>query len=337
MKFSILIPVYNVEKYIDECLKSVISQTYKDFEVIITDDGSTDSSGLICDKYEKDYPFIKVIHQKNTGLIGARRTGLAVAQGEYIVFLDSDDFVSEVLLESLAKVLEKKDYDMVLYNAYKYINGKTSEHKPPLFDHDKEFDGNIDEIINALLLRKLANSLCTKAVKRTIIDIERDYTEYYQVALGEDLLQLLPIISKAQSAYYLNKMLYYYRTNLSSLTQNYKSTNYDSLRTVNKVLDEYCSRWGKNEFIRYTGYRYLVDVYAVLGQIARTPFGFDKKKEISSIRNDPYFQKKYEEADKTLLSKQQKIMLQLADRQDYLLLYPYMWIYKLYIYCKNRR
>ena len=101
MKISIIIPVYNVEKYLRECLDSILAQSYKDFEIILADDGSTDSSGNICDEYSMKYENIKVLHKNNNGLSSARNAGLDIAQGEYILFIDSDDVVSPVIWKLL--------------------------------------------------------------------------------------------------------------------------------------------------------------------------------------------------------------------------------------------
>lgn len=98
--FSIIVPVYNVEKYLDQCLASILEQTYNDFECIIIDDGSPDNSNIIIDKYVKLDQRFKVIHQKNMGLSAARNTGLDIAQRNYIVFVDSDDYIADDYLEN---------------------------------------------------------------------------------------------------------------------------------------------------------------------------------------------------------------------------------------------
>ena len=92
-KISIIIPVYNVEMYLEKCLESVLNQTYKNLEVILVDDGSTDKSGLICDEYQKNDSRIRVVHQDNQGLAAARNTGLQYVSGEYFSFVDSDDYI----------------------------------------------------------------------------------------------------------------------------------------------------------------------------------------------------------------------------------------------------
>ena len=111
-KISIIIPVYNVEKYLSRCLESVINQSYKNIEIIIVNDGSTDNSFDICNKYKKKDKRVILIDQNNQGLSGARNTGLKHATGEYICFIDSDDYVEKDYVEYLYKLIVKDDYDL---------------------------------------------------------------------------------------------------------------------------------------------------------------------------------------------------------------------------------
>ena len=125
-KISVIIPVYNVEKFIEQSIKSVLNQTYKNLEIILVDDGSTDSSGSICDEYSKKDKRIKVIHQDNKGLSGARNSGLDIATGKYIMFLDSDDYFENNSCEILYSEIEKKQADYVIGN---YIHTKYNGEK----------------------------------------------------------------------------------------------------------------------------------------------------------------------------------------------------------------
>lgn len=111
-KVSVIIPVYNVEKYLYKCVDSVINQTYKNLEIILVDDGSSDNSPQICDEYAKSDERIKVIHKINEGVSVARNVGISVASGEYVCFFDSDDFVEEDVLEKMLDAIEEKAYDV---------------------------------------------------------------------------------------------------------------------------------------------------------------------------------------------------------------------------------
>ena len=119
---SVIIPVFNVEKYLNECIDSVISQTYKNIEIILVDDGSTDSSGKICDIYAENNSNIKVIHKENGGQSVARNTGLDLAIGKYVFFIDSDDIVLCDAVEKLLNTAEKAKSDIVFFDAYSFLD-----------------------------------------------------------------------------------------------------------------------------------------------------------------------------------------------------------------------
>ena len=124
---SVIIPVYNVEKYLRECIDSVLNQSYQNLEIILVDDGSTDSSGEICDEYEKQDIRIRVIHQKNQGLSGARNTGFQNANGEYVYFLDSDDWIVPEAIKCLVKRAEEESADVVFFEAFSFEDGKPEQ------------------------------------------------------------------------------------------------------------------------------------------------------------------------------------------------------------------
>ena len=124
--FSIIIPVYKVEKYLIQCLESVKNQTYCNYEVILIDDGSPDKCPIICDEFAESEPRCKVIHQQNKGLSGARNAGLKVAIGKFVYFLDSDDTIADNALEKIHYIFENKDVDIVGFNATVVEAGRTS-------------------------------------------------------------------------------------------------------------------------------------------------------------------------------------------------------------------
>lgn len=118
MRFTVIIPIYNMERYLEQCLESVVGQTFQDYEVILVDDGSVDGSAAICDRYSALYPYIHTIHQTNQGLSGARNTGLDAASGEWIVFVDSDDWIEKGMLELLNQEIRRCPADLYAFNAW---------------------------------------------------------------------------------------------------------------------------------------------------------------------------------------------------------------------------
>lgn len=127
MKVSIIIPVYNVEKYLEKCLDSAVSQTLKDIEIICINDGSTDSSQEILNNYKKNYNNIKVINQENKGISSARNLGLNIAKGEYIYFLDSDDYINVKTMEICYKELKKNNLDIITFDAECFIDDEYND------------------------------------------------------------------------------------------------------------------------------------------------------------------------------------------------------------------
>ena len=145
-KITVIMPVYNVENYLAEAIESVINQTYKNLEIILIDDGSTDKSGNICDEYEKIDSRIKVIHQENKGLSGARNAGIEVATGNYIMFIDSDDIFPKDACEKMLNYIEEKDADYVVGN-YTNMSEDGVIWDKPIFDTRKyvEFRLSIED------------------------------------------------------------------------------------------------------------------------------------------------------------------------------------------------
>lgn len=144
IKFSFIIPVYNVEKYVGRCIESVLNQSYKDLEIILINDGSTDNSGIICDQYANIDSRIVVFHSENKGLSEARNKGIELARGEYIIFLDSDDYWKLDKLNDIAKICDNDNLDIVVYNYEMYDKSKDKIIKEKAID----FKNQLGQILN---------------------------------------------------------------------------------------------------------------------------------------------------------------------------------------------
>lgn len=215
MKFSILVPVYNVEEYLVQCIESILRQTYTNYELILVDDGSKDRSGAICDKYAESNPEkIRVIHKENQGLISARRVGIAEAKGDFCIFVDSDDFVELDLLENIHKsIITDSSIDILLYSFSYYIEGKFSKPFRSIAENDTCWYGaEKKELYRKLITTSDITSLCTKAIRTTILKKDtEDYSKYYGKNMAEDLLQSLHPMMAARKVKYIQKSLYNYR------------------------------------------------------------------------------------------------------------------------------
>lgn len=250
MKFSILVPVYNVEKYLEQCVESLLNQTYKgEYEIILVDDGSTDSSGLICDEYQKNNPDkIKVVHKKNEGLVSARQAGIEIANGNFSLFVDSDDFVETNLLETVNDCIKHNNNpDMVIYSFRYYSNGKTTERKVTLSENETTFSyDNKKDLYEALISTTFITSLWTKALKTEILKNDpTDYSLYFDKNMAEDLFRSIHLLTAAERIVYMNEPLYNYRTNDASISRSFRPETL-SKKNVLYVYDrflEYLPEW----------------------------------------------------------------------------------------------
>jgi glycosyltransferase involved in cell wall biosynthesis len=139
---SVIVPVYNVEKYLKKCVDSITSQTYKNLEILLVDDGSTDSSGQICNEFEKNDARIKVIHKKNGGLSDARNAGLDRAKGQYYAFIDSDDYIQDNTIEIMLNAIKKNKSEIAVCNMIRFLEeGETVQFYCPT-DHEVLYQGN---------------------------------------------------------------------------------------------------------------------------------------------------------------------------------------------------
>lgn len=244
--FSVVIPVYNSEKYLDECISSVMSQRMKDFELILVDDESSDNSPAICDKWAKDYPhMIKVIHQKNTGVYIAKRNGIKATKGNYIYVMDNDDLITNDEMFTIIKAeIERTKSDLVIFNAIDDIETGHLLCKIPFKDR-QVFSGNrLAQIYDQYLNTKNLHHIWMMVFKRELFDWEYDYTESFRM-LRDGPSLILPIISNSSKVLYLEDTFYYWRIqNLSSASKNYDVVNFFySIRSLHKRVIEYSKKW----------------------------------------------------------------------------------------------
>lgn len=217
-KISVIIPVYNVEKYFKKCVESIISQTYENLEIILVDDGSPDRCGEMCDEFAALDSRIKVIHQENRGLCGARNAGLKAAAGDYIGFVDSDDRLSEDMYEYLAVSLEKYDADIVSCRYYRV--GREYEGYAEKGEYDVLMTGReaVRELINNFVLRSL---FWNKLFRREILE----GFSFPEGRTFEGTLTMHRLFLKCRKVVMLSQPKYYYLDNQNSIvnTKNVKN------------------------------------------------------------------------------------------------------------------
>jgi len=202
---SVIIPVYNVEKYVERCLDSVINQTYKNLEIILIDDGSTDNSGKICDEYVKKDNRIIVVHKENGGVSSARNIGIELANGDYIGFVDSDDYIEKEMYENLFNNLIKYNVDISMCNYYIEKNSKKTFHKHDI--KDILLINNKAEFFELLNSNYYKGFLWNKLFKAEVI---KKFKLKNDIHVCEDLLLVSQIADFSNSFCFDNKCLYNY-------------------------------------------------------------------------------------------------------------------------------
>lgn len=253
MKFSVIIPVYNVEKYLEKCLLSVLNQTFQDFQIIIVIDGATDGSESIARRIKMEHPQadMQIIVQKNKGLGGARNTGMEYAAGDYWFFIDSDDYLAANALEILDRATEDDKYDMVYFNSY-VVNeqGKVLQKlnvQPP-----QEKDTSLAESPELLQTYPAA---WNKLYKRTLF---HEGIRYQEKKWFEDLDVALKLYLKAERVLFIDDILYYYVQRKGSIMSDGNVVrNMEMLDIFDSICDYY------KEHNAYEKYRNEIEYLAI--------------------------------------------------------------------------
>lgn len=250
-KISIIVPVYNVEKFLPICLDSIINQSYSNLEIIVVDDGAKDSSGAICDEYTKKDNRIVVLHKQNGGLSDARNYGMQFMTGDYIAFIDSDDYVHPDYISTLHKNLVLNDADISICNFKKVEEGE----EPHIVENtDEVYVYNTSDSLKQLLCGKYSIQFtiaCGKLFKRYIFDdIRFPKGKHYEDSATDHLWY-----AKAKKTVYCNRALYYYLQREGSIKSSERFQDTDMLdAAIEKLnfLKEWNGGYYKNE--GYAGY-----------------------------------------------------------------------------------
>lgn len=243
MLVSIIIPVYNTEKYLKDLIGSLINQTYKNIEMIFIDDGSTDNSLNIIKQYQKNDHRIKIISSKNNGANIARKKGLDIASGEYVMFIDSDDWIDINTVEELVNILSEYQYDAVRFNALLEPSKKIkNEVSYKLLNHS--------EIKKYLIETNILNNLCFTIYKLDKIKNIKAFN--LNVSNCEDYLINLEFYTNVDQMLLVDNAFYHYRYNPNSTTENKDKNkvikNIDELVFVYSKLFEYLNKWGMDSY-----------------------------------------------------------------------------------------
>ena len=236
---SIIIPAYNVAGYIERCLDSILAQTFKSFEIIVVDDGSTDATGRIIDEYAGRESRIKVIHKQNAGVSAARNTGIEAARGEYFLFFDGDDFVEPNTCEELITSIREKDVDVLIYGSHRYHDGRITQTSLPIFPEGLY---EAEAIIPGLLSRFVGISLenlyrwvkgepnglyvenpaLWRCIAKAKVIHENNLVFDVSLRVGEDTVFISDLLSCAKRCFVVHKCYYYLVYRESSTIATYE-------------------------------------------------------------------------------------------------------------------
>jgi len=285
-EISIVIPVYNKKRYIVDSVKSVLSQTFRDFELLLIDDGSTDGSGAICDRLSVLDERVKVYHTENRGVSAARNCGIRKASGKYIGFVDADDYINNTFLEKLYNVIQKNDAELAVSGYYEVNNGRRIIHNIKNYNSGNE----VFEYLRNDMLCILWNKLFVKEKIRHLFD-ERISTCEDSIFVTQYYLDNRPKIAV------VNEALYRYSVHNSGLTSTFQKTSFDGIRKLlrlNRLVSEQITDNAlKFRIIHhlYKVYNYGIYTY-IFGNLYRNPITQDKLSIVDQVINDRAYQRK---------------------------------------------
>ena len=290
--FSIIIPVYNQREYLPYCIESLSNQTFQGFEAILIDDGSTDGSSKLCDEYAQKFPYIKVIHKKNEGVMYARRTGIQCARGRFLMFLDSDDELKSDCLITVKKTIDETGCDCVFFNASTH-----DDFSDVIFDYrDIVINSEKKKILEMMCGTHILNSMCTKCISCYLFD-DYDFEGVSMVTYGEDYFQLLPVLDRVTAVTVIDQPLYYYRQHQSSVTHRYNRRQIESLPFVLQRLTFYAQKWMIEyncDYLSLVNYYGAQECYTIIKNISFSDMAFNEKiREINYFKGTQIYKNYY--------------------------------------------
>ncbi len=260
-KVSIIVPIYDVEKYLHQCIDSILNQTYTDFECILVDDGSPDRCGEICDEYAKKDKRVIVIHQKNSGVSDARNAGIDIAQGKYIYFVDSDDYLDQELLYTTVNKMEKNSADVLCFN-FRMVNTNNEVIGGSRYPQRRYSISSETEYIELLCkdIAKIGWSPCTRLFRTDLI--KKSGVGFYDRSeiFAEDLLFFMLILVHAKNIQVIDEVLYNYVEREGSCTVENHETRINEFVKLCSVYYKYL----KENKLRTLIKKYYIIFYIVM-------------------------------------------------------------------------
>ncbi len=240
---SLIVPVYNIKKYLDRCVSSILTQTYKEFELILVDDGSTDGSSDVCDFYVRQDSRVIVIHKQNGGLVSARKSGLKIAQGEYIGFVDGDDWIEPQMYEHLMSLVTEYQADMALGGSIEDVNGqtiyKTNYLKPGVYDKERLCRDVYPYMLCAgeFFCMGVQPYIWNKLIRRDLTN-KHMWTIDDRIRIGEDVAAVVPMLLMADKVVISDACDYHYCIRETSMMrQKNENREWDEVCILHRFLE----------------------------------------------------------------------------------------------------
>lgn len=319
MFFSVIVPVYKVEKYLKSCIESVLSQNFSDFELILVDDGSPDCCPQICDAYREQDRRIKVIHKENGGLASARRAGILVAKGEYVFNLDSDDRIESDTLELAHRYIESTNCEIVSLS-YKWVKGDqvvsvTNDGLDEGFYGEAEIKSKIfPRLLMDRDMNHISYYLSGKAVKRTLLTPQQ-LAVNESLTLGEDLCCTVPCYLHAKGVYISKRSAYLYTVREDSISKGFNSKQIllveNVIREITKLVGDRLSDFNE-QLCRYSAFM----CFAILAAAAEGGYK-ESVKELSGYILNSVNHSCIEKASFKRITPKSKITIFLMKQQYY--------------------
>lgn len=298
--FSVVIPVYNSEKYLDECIQSVMDQSLREFELILIDDESKDSSPQICDRWGEKYPdTIKVVHQKNSGVYIAKRNGIKASNGRYIYVMDNDDLIiSKDAFKNIKDKIDETGCDLVIFNV---TDDLESGHLLNRLSYD---DGQIFEksdlakLYDEYLSSKKLHHIWMMVFRRDLFDWDYEYNEPFRM-LRDGPSLVLPVISNAKKTVFLQDVYYYWRVqNQTSASKHYNVVDfYHGIHSLHGRVLDYSSKWlyktDKTESLVHKQYVMDICIAAIKVRSLSKNLEITRKQCLEMMANDEFFRQEY--------------------------------------------
>ena len=264
VEFSIIVPVYQARKYLKRLVNSVLSQDYAAYELILVDDGSSDSSGIICDEFSVKYAQIKTIHKKNGGVSSARNEGIQKAEGKYLIFLDADDYIDNDFLSDAATVVQEKAPDVLVYGYCLETNNGTEKLLPKLNgDYTQE---SLSKKFAVFAQESSFNSVCNKVFRADIIRAKQ--LEFPIQKIAEDGIFVCQFLQNAKNFYFAERAYYHYCQNEGSAVHKFCASRWEDESNYLKEMQKCVEHLAPEQMKVIMGIKYrnavMFDLYNLL-------------------------------------------------------------------------